>query len=202
MSRDKVTLYEGEKRTAAGHGLNMLLAACAGEISSGNEEERPELYGIALMAMKPQGAGGGADDETKRTMDAVMEATIQYSWCQRRNGMRLSQDRVWLLMENAIPHRAPRAEDFDLTGPSSVEASRHGGSARGNQKEDRPRQSRDGEHDGADHSRGERGGGKEPGDDQPTPQGELTSLDWAQTLARIRTRKVPLRYRHMYAGVE
>ena len=112
VKRARVILYEVEKRTAAERGLNMMLAACFGEIARGDGGENPKLHSIAAEAMKPMGAAGGGIKEEERAMDAVLEATILFNWkCAGHNGMAILKDKQWLLIENATLFRAPREGD-------------------------------------------------------------------------------------------
>ena len=109
----RVILYEGEERTVAERGFNMMLATCCGEIARGDEGEKPKLHSIAAEAMKPIGAARGGDNEEERAMDDVLEATILFNWkCTGHNGMTISENKQWLLTENATQFRALRTEDF------------------------------------------------------------------------------------------
>lgn len=113
VARSRVILYEGAQWSAADRGLNMLLAACSGEVARGSKEEKPELHAIAASAMKSTDEGSEPAEERERAMDAVIEATISFNWqCEERNGMRIAKDKEWLILATSIPFRAPREEDF------------------------------------------------------------------------------------------
>eukprot|EP00904_Undaria_pinnatifida_P008254 jgi/Undpi1/4559/HiC_scaffold_18.g07913.m1 len=77
VDRARVILYEGEERTAAKRGLNMLLAACSGDTARGDGGERPKLHPIAAEVMKSMGAAGGGGDEEELAMDPVLETTVE-----------------------------------------------------------------------------------------------------------------------------
>ena len=110
-------LYEGDERTAAERALNMLLAACSGEIARSYVGDKPKLHSIQAESMKPMGAAGGA----------VLEATILFNWkCANHNGMAILEDKQWVLLANSAPFRAPRAGDFSPSATLSEDASQCG----------------------------------------------------------------------------
>ena len=94
VDRARVILYEGEERTAAKRGLNMLLAACSGDTARGDGGERPKLHPIAAEVMKSMGAAGGGGDEEELAMDPVLETTVLFNWKHAgHNGIAISKDR-------------------------------------------------------------------------------------------------------------